>query len=427
MTTLKFPPLFTQLSRMLTLLEMSVGWWYFIAFFWILGFVNNASLYVANVVLFLYYYLRLLPAIAALITSSYGRLLLSKAQTTLLPFLLVSVITLLCSPGVVQYTALPYPEALLTLFCSHLLLHTIVFADKGRSSASGLVIFPVWLVMFNPQWFLQTSWLVPVAQPLPMILFYTLSLIAAVYLPKLSGQRRSTGRQQSEHLWRFRWRAIPKFQPTLAASYLFQCNARPLVRLLVFSAVCAAAPLLQSAVYYWFNSSWQWFPVLDWKVLNELLFLVPLIYWLYTIDSATGRTKAAWLYLPVSRQQLFYFYERHFLSQLVIFSLPVLLLLYFWQPQNPLLLLSSGLLLSKLLFITYLLLCFPNNTKTGFTLTFLYYSTSAYQLFSASQSVQLYSLLSLLFATLLLRHFAAKRWKIRDYSHKATNIRRRHV
>lgn len=431
MTTLKSPVLFIQLFRMLTLLEMSVGWWFVIAFFWILGFASNASLYVANIVLFVYYYLRLLPAIAALMTSSYGRLLLSKAQTSLLPFLLIGIITLLTSPGVVQYTALPYPEALLTLFCSHLLLHAVVFADKGRRSASGLIIFPLWLVMFNPQWFLQTNWLVPVAQPLPMLLFYTLSLTAAVFLPKMSGHRRSIRhlqpQQLSKQLWRFRWRAIPKFQPTLAASYLFQFNARPLVRLLVFSAVCAAVPLLQSAVYFWFNDSWQWFPELDWKVLNELLFLVPLTYWLYTIDSATGRTKAAWLCLPVSRQKLFNFYEHHFLKQLVIFSLPVLLLLYCWQPQNPLLLLSSGLLLGKLVFITYLLLCFPNSAKAGFTLTLIYYSTSAYQLFSASQKVQLYSLLSLLLAAIVLRYFAVKRWKTRDYSQQATNIRRRHV
>lgn len=427
MTAFKFPVLFNQLYRMLTLLEMSVGWWYFIAFFWFLGFASNASLYVANIVLFIYYYLCLLPAIAALMTGSYGRLMFSKLQTTFIPFLLIIVVTLLTSPGVVQYTALPYSQALLTLFCSHLLLHTIVFADKGRRSASGLVIFPLWLVLFNPQWFLQTNWLIPIAQPLPMILFYTLSIAAAFYLPKASGLRRSNHRQQTDHFWHSRWHVIPKFQPTLAASYLFRFNARPYARLLVFSAVCATVPLLQSAVHYWYNDSWQWFPDPEWKVLNDVVFLVPLIYWLYTIDSATGSTKAAWLYLPVSRHKLFYFYERHFLGQLVIFTLPVLVLLYCWQPQNPVFLLSSALLLGKLLFVTYLMLCFPNNTKSGFILTFLLYSSSAYQLFTASQQVQLYSLLSLLLAAITLRHFALKRWEMFDYSHKPTNMRKRHV
>ncbi|MBV2130288.1 hypothetical protein [Arsukibacterium indicum] len=428
MTRLKFPVLITQLYRMLTLLEMSVGWWFFIAFFWLLGFASNASLYVANIVLFLYYYARLLPAIATLMTGSYGRMLLSKSQSAVIPFLLISVITLLTSPGVVQYTALSYSQALPTLFCSHLLLHTIVFADKGRSSASGLVVFPVWLVLFNPQWFLQTTWLIPIIQPFPMILFYTLSLFAAVYLPTLSGLRRGAERQQYAHSWHFRWRAIPKFHSTLAASYLFQFNANLFARLLVFSAVCAAVPLLQSAVHYWYNDSWQWFPELEgWQVLNQFLFLVPLIYWLYTIDSATGRTKAAWLYLPVSRHKLFYFYERHFLGQLVIFTLPVLVLLYCWQPHNPVFLLSSALLLAKLLFVTYLMLCFPNNTKSGFILTFLFYSSSAYQLFTASQQVQLYSLLSLLLAAMVLRQFAVKHWIMRDYSQKATNSRKRHV
>ncbi|WP_213995447.1 hypothetical protein [Arsukibacterium sp.] len=428
MTTLKFPVLLIQLYRMLTLLEMSVGWWFFIAFFWFLGFASNASLYIANIVLFIYYYARLLPAIATFMTGSYGRMLLSKSQSAFIPFLLVSVVTLLTSLGVVQYTALSYPQALLTLFCSHLLLHAIVFADKGRSSASGLVVFPVWLVLFNPQWFLQTSWLLPIVQPLPMILFYTLSLFAAAYLPKLSRLRRDTERQQSAHLWHFRWRAIPKFHSTLAASYLFHFNAKPFSRLLVFSAVCAAVPLLQSAVHHWYHSNWQWFPELEgWQVLNQFLFLVPLIYWLYTIDSATGKTKTAWLYLPVSRYKLFYFYERHFLGQLVIFTLPVLVLLYCWQPQNPVFLLSSALLLGKLLFITYLMLCFPNNTKSGFILTFLYYSSSGYRLFTASHQVQLYSLLSLLLAAMVLRHFAVKHWKRRDYSQKATNTRKRHV
>ncbi|HAW91375.1 MULTISPECIES: hypothetical protein [unclassified Arsukibacterium] len=427
MTLFKVPILFIQLGRMLTILEMSVGWWFFIAFFWFFGFASNASLYIANIVLFMYYYARLLPAIAAFMTGSYGRLLLSKSQSALIPFLLISVITLLTSPGVVQYTALLYPQALLTLFCSHLLLHTVVFADKGRSSASGLVIFPVWLVLFNPQWFLQTNWLIPIVQPLPMILFYTLSLFAAVYLPKLSELRRFAG-QQPDYFWYFRWRAIPKFQPTLAASYLFRFNARPYARLLMFSAVCAAVPLLQSAVHYWYNGSWQWFPELDdWKVLNQFLFLVPLIYWLYTIDSATGRTKAAWLYLPESRNKLFYLYERHFSGQFVIFTLPVLVLLYCWQPQNPVFFISSALLLSKLLCVTYLMLCFPNNTKSGFILTFLYYSLSAHQLFAASQQVQIYSAICLLLAALALRYFAINRWKMFDYSQKRTNIGQRHV
>jgi hypothetical protein len=290
-----------------------------------------------------------------------------------------------------------------------------------------LVIFPLWLVLFNPQWFLQTDWLIPIAQPLPMILFYTLSIAAVVYLPKAAGLRRSNHQQQTDLFWHFRWHVIPKFHSTLAASYLFRFNARPSVRLLVFSAVCAAVPLLQSAVYYWFHSSWQWFPEIEWRILKEFVFFVPLLYWLYTIDSATGRTKKAWLYLFVPRHKLFYFYERHFLTQLLIFSLPMVTLLYCWQPQNPLLLLSCTLLLSKFLFVTYLTLCFPNNAKAGFTLAFMYYTTSAYQLFTASQQVQLYSLLSLLLAILILRHFALKRWKMFDYSDKPTNKRKRHV
>ena len=425
MTNFNRPSVFTQLFRLLTLRDMSIVWWTMIALFWLLGFVSTASSYAAHLILVFYYYLRLLPSIAALLTGSYGRLLFSHTASALIPFLLIALITLLGSLAVVQYTALAYSEAVVTLFCGHLILHAVFFS--GNSHATGLIIFPIWAVMIHPQFFLQTALLAPAAQPSPMVIVFTLSLAATVFLLKSVNSRGKTRQPQPAATWRFSWRAIPKYQPSLGACFLFQYNAQPVIRLLVFSIACAVTPLLQSSVYFWLHSDWQWFPELDWKFLNDSVFIVPLLYWLIMVDSVIARTKAAWLYLPFNRQQLWYYYERHFVMQLLIFSLPLLVLLYLWQPHNPYFPLSSVLLLSKLLLITYLVLYFPRSSMVGFAVTFILYLSASYKVFLTPLNTQLYSALFLLTAALVLRHFALKRWQTRNYSPRTASQRRRHV
>lgn len=420
--------LLIKLYRLLTLLEMSFVWWLFIAFFWLLGFVSPNSFNIATVLLLLYYYSGLLPTIGQFLSSSYGQLFHSKQDLKLLPYLLVLSISLLTLPGIAHYYKLSYINAFGTALAIHLVSHAI-WLRAASYVTQILKLIITWLLILNPFWMTQLQQ--HLAKPLLTDVVIAGLLIAAslsaILLSNIIRRRPQPNAGQKLQQISLSLRSKPKHQLSLAASYLFQFNAKPVARLLVYCGVCALVPLLQTLSYFWFYAEWHWFPELGWTLLDKTLFTVPLLYWLYILDSTLSQVKSAWLYIAQSRNALFGFLERQLLTQLMLLSLPLLLLLYCWQPSNPHFLLSALLLLSVALLSTYWSLCFPQSLGTVVMCLIMMIMLGPETLLLASTTTQLYLIGSMLLITIALRYFAEKRWLTRDFTKASTFFRRRHV
>lgn len=420
--------LLKQLYRLLTLLEMSFLWWLFIAFFWLLGLASPASFGIANFILVTYYYLGLLPVISRFLSSSYGQYFFSSNELKLLPYLLVTSISILTLPGIAHYFSLAYSIAFFTGLGVHLILHAI-WLHKASTINKTLQFILVWLLILSPFWTAQ----IPKLLAQPMLTEFVIaglliaSSMAAISLGKSTRQSRKPPLWPTTQQTSIFWRSVPKHQPSLAASYLFQYNAKPVARLLLYCAICALLPLTQTLTYFWFHAEWHWFPKLGWKLLDDSLFALPLLYWLYVLERTLGWIKSAWLFLPQSRAALFGFLERQLFMQFILFSLPLLLLLYCWQPQNPLYLLSALQLLSWSLVLTYWSLCFPKSNGLFIFLVMMLVNLGPDTVLLATAKTQLYTVCSLLLSTAVLRYFAIRFWQRRDYTKTATFVRRRNV
>lgn len=420
--------LFIKLYRLLTLLELSFVWWLFIAFFWLLGFVSPNSFNIATVLLLFYYYLGLLPTIGQFLSSSYGQLFHSKQDLKLLPYLLVLSISLFTLPGIAHFYKLSYITAFGTALAIHLVLHVLWL--RAASVINNLLkLFFMWLVILNPLWMTQLQQYLakPLLTDMMIVGLLIAASLAAMLLGNTISRRPQPNAGQELQQTRLSLRSKPKHQLSLAASYLFQFNAKPAARLLVFCGVCALVPLLQTLSYFWFYAEWHWFPKLGWKLLDDSLFTIPLVYWLHSLDNTLSQVKSAWLYIPQSRNALFSFLERQILTQLMLLSLPLLLLLYCWQPSNPHFLLSALMLLSLALLSTYWPLCYPQSLGTVVMCLMLTIMLGPETLLLASPTTQLYLIGSMLLITIVLRYFAEKLWLKRDFTKAATFFRRRHV
>lgn len=424
----KTKSLLIKLYQLLTLFEMSFVWWLFIVFFWLLGFASPSSFNIATVLALLYYYLGLLPAIGQFLSSSYGQLFHNRQDLKLLPYLLVLSISLLTLPGIAHYYKLSYINAFGAAIAIHLVLHAIWLRAASYVTQT-LKLIITWLLILNPFWMTQLQQFLakPLLTDMMIVGLLIAASLAAILLSNTISRRPQPNAWQKLQQTSLILRSKPKHQLSLAASYLFQFNAKPAARLLVYCSVCALLPLLQTLSYFWFYAEWHWFPKLGWTLLDNTLFTVPLLYWLYILDNTLSQVKSAWLYIPQSRNALFGFLERQLLTQLMLLSLPLLLLLYCWQPSNPYFLLNALILLSVALLSTYWPLCYPQSLGTIVMGLMMMIIMGPETLLLASPTIQLYLIGSMLLITIVLRYFAEKLWLKRDLTKAATFSRRRHV
>lgn len=420
--------IFKQLYRLMTLLDISFIWWLFIAFFWVLGFASTPFLYIGILFMLGYYYLSLLPIINQLLSSSYGQLLFSKKQLKYLPLLLATTLTLLTLPGLVHFYQLAYTEAFFIGFCLHLILHAFWLNASTQLKKTGQVAI-FWLLISQHIWakplfrlVSNTVWSEFVKVGLVMF-----AVIAVGIITRRVQRRKQPISSPDQQQSSFYWRSVPRHQTTLGACYLFQHNAKAEIRFLVYCAACALLPAVQTLMFFWLNAEWRWFPELGWKLLDDTIFVIPFIYWLNLLERSLGQVKSAWLLLPQSRSEVFGFLERYFLSQLILFSMPLLLLLYCWQPQNPTYFSSALLLICLLLTLTYLVLCAPKSSIAVFIIMVLLISFPPEMVFLASLTSQFFMIGNLGLLAIVLRYFALKGWRKRDYTKAATFIRQRHV
>lgn len=133
-------------------------------------------------------------------------------------------------------------------------------------------------------------------------------------------------------------------------------------------------------------------------IITWLLILNPFL------DNTLSQVKSAWLYIPQSRNALFGFLERQLLTQLMLLSLPLLLLLYCWQPSNPYFLLNALILLSVALLSTYWPLCYPQSLGTIVMGLMMMIIMGPETLLLASPTIQLYLIGSMLLITIVLRY-----------------------
>ena len=419
--------LLKQLYRLLTLLEMSFIWWLFIAFFWLLGLASPASFGIANFILLTYYYLGLLPVISRFLNSSYGQYFCSKNELKLLPYLLVLSISILTLPGIAHYFSLAYSMAFFAGLGAHLILHAI-WLRKASTINKTLQFILIWLLILGPFWMekVQQFLATPRLSEFAIAGLIVAAIFAALSLSTSVSQRQKSSRPPAQQC-SVSWRSKPKYQSSLAASYLFQYNAKPVARLLLYCGICTLVPVAQTLTYFWFNSEWRWFPELGWKLLDNSLFALPFFYWLYILESTLGRVKSAWLFLPQGRNAVFSVLEQQFLTQLILLSLPLLVLLYCWQPENPVYLLSALMLCSLLLLLTYLVLCFPKSTIAIVSVVISFINLGPDILFLAKTTTLCYTIGSAILSTLLLRYLALRFWQKRDYTKTATFAGRQHV
>tara|TARA_R110002126_G_scaffold16500_16_gene65852 strand:+ start:169 stop:1431 length:1263 start_codon:yes stop_codon:yes gene_type:complete len=413
-------PVLVQLYRLLTLRETDFFCWLCIAFFWLIGLAVPTYFAIANFFLFTYYYLRVLPVIGSLLKSHYGRFFFSPHLRASVPTVFVILLTLLTLPGLMHYANLPYVELLSLLLCCHALLHTIVFSIKAEQSNFWLVLL-ILILQINPGWLLQ------LAEPYSIALLLVLTVALLLYLATRQINSSQVVRNKTNNVWRFWLRPMPRNHASLANSLLFQNNAKLTSRIVIFSVVCFTLPLVNSLINYCLTRQWLWRPDNGWLVLDDFYFIMPLFYWYYFGSATTGRLSISWLHLPVSRQNMFGYIERYCLLQLVIFSMPIIALLYFWQPANPNFAASAILTLCTLVFLTYSFLCFFNNNAVAVASGLILYGSMSHWLFLSKQSLQLEIAVTLVTASLALRFIAIKRWPKLNLSKLSLTLRKRHV
>ncbi len=413
-------PVLVQFYRLLILRETDFFCWLFIAFFWLIGVAVPSYSVAANFFLFTYYYLRVLPAAGSLLKSHYGRFFFSSYLRASVPAVFVILLTLLTLPGFLQYANLPFAEILALLLFSHAVLHILVFIVRAEQRYFWLVLSII-VLQVNPGWLIQLS------GPYAIEVYLVLAITALLYLVTFHISSSHGARSKTNNSWRFWLRPIPRNHSSLANSLLFQNNASLTSRLVIFSSACFTLPLTNSVINYCLTRQWLWMPDNGWQILEDFYFTMPLFYWYYTVSITVSRLKLSWLQIPVSRQYMFNYIERYFSLQLVIFSVPILALLYLWQPANPNFAASAILTLSTLVFLTYSFLCFFNNNTVAIASGFVLYSSMSHWLYLSKQSLQLEIAIALLLISLIVRFIAFKRWSKLDFTKGGFRLRRRHV